>query len=343
MLALQGRVETLSRPQVMTLDNQTAFINIGQDYPIVSGVTLTATGLSQQSVLRVEVGVQITVTPKIQPDGRVLMRIIPEISSVNPVPVPIGNGNISTALNIQRIETTVVAADGETIVLGGMIQKSDNKSETRVPWLGDLPGIGALFRYRTQNTVKTELLVIMTPHVVRCPADAEFIWGAEARKMDWTLPDVVKIQGVAPPQGPLPPPPASRHFQMINVQPQGQPSIYPKPLFPGTPPVVPVPPDFYPPHGPPPVPPGMMPPAGVMPPGMMPPAPVAPAGAADAADADAARAAAPGERACGGRTAGRVGAVAVGAARSGTADAGDAAGGPGRPGSAAAPGTVAGY
>jgi len=106
----------------------------------------------------------------------------------------------------------VLAGDGETIVLGGMIQTSDNKTENRVPWFGDLPGIGALFRYRTQDRRKTELLVIMTPHVVRCPADAEYIWQAESKKMDWTLANVVKLQGTAPPPGQLPAPTWERHI-----------------------------------------------------------------------------------------------------------------------------------
>src|SRR5205085_959020 len=103
-LATQNRIEVLSRPQIMTLDNQTAFINVGQEIPIVTSTTLVAGGLSQNNIDRRQVGVQMTVTPKIMPDGRVLMRIIPEISSVAGQ-VPLGNGQVGTSLNIQRIET----------------------------------------------------------------------------------------------------------------------------------------------------------------------------------------------------------------------------------------------
>jgi type II secretion system protein D len=203
-LATQGRIEILSRPQVMTLDNQTAFINVGQEIPIVTSTTLVAGGLSQNNIDRRQVGVQLTVTPKILPDGRVLMRVIPEISSVVPTPVQLGNGQLGTALNIERIETTVVAADGETVVLGGMIQNIDSKQENRIPWVGDLPIVGSLFRYRTQSKTKKEVLVIMTPHVVRHPEDADFILGVESRKMDWHLPGVVKMHGTNP-MGPTPP------------------------------------------------------------------------------------------------------------------------------------------
>ena len=70
-------------------------------------------------------------------------------------------------------ETTVIAQDGETVVLGGVITRRNEKDENKVPWLGDLPGIGALFRYRTENKTKTELLIIMTPRVLRTREDAE--------------------------------------------------------------------------------------------------------------------------------------------------------------------------
>src|SRR5262249_53967261 len=90
---------------------------------------------------------------------------------------------------------TVTAYDGETIALGGLITKSDTRQENKVPWLGDLPGVGALFRYRTQNLIRRELLIIMTPRIVRCRADAERILVEEARKIDFVPRDVFKMQG----------------------------------------------------------------------------------------------------------------------------------------------------
>jgi type II secretory pathway component GspD/PulD (secretin) len=226
-LATQGRIEVVSRPQVMTLDNQTAYINIGQDIPIVSGSNVTATGVISNNIVRRQVGVQLTVTPKIMPDGRVLMRVIPEVSSVVPTPVDLGNGSLGTALNIQRVETTVVSGDGETVVLGGMISRSDAKTENRIPFFGDLPYLGVLFRYRTQQKKKVELLVIMTPHVIRCAADAEFIWGTESQKLDLNMADVLKLHGVQlpPSRAPWELPPANKTG--LPVQ---------NPVLPGAPP-----------------------------------------------------------------------------------------------------------
>ena len=162
----------------------------------MTGSTVTATGIVNNTIDRRQVGVNMQVTPRITPDGRVLMRVIPEVSSVLGT-VPLGNGQVSTSLNIQHLETTVSALDGETVVLGGLINSTDSKMENKVPWLGDLPGLGALFRYRTQSKKKTELLIIMTPHIVRNRYDAERVLLEESRRIDWVLGDVMRTHGNA--------------------------------------------------------------------------------------------------------------------------------------------------
>jgi hypothetical protein len=85
--------------------------------------------------------------------------------------------------------------DGETVAIGGMIQTRDQKNENKIPWLGDLPGVGALFRFRTQVKSKQELMVILTPHIVRNRAEADRMLALESRRMDWVINDVVKIHG----------------------------------------------------------------------------------------------------------------------------------------------------
>src|SRR5206468_5410585 len=104
------------------------------------------------------------------------------------------------------------AQDGETIVIGGMIQQADQTNENKVPCLGDLPYLGAAFRYRTQVRKKTELLVILTPRVVRTPLESDRILAEEAGRMHWLKTDVNKIYGPADlykimPVPPLPPAP----------------------------------------------------------------------------------------------------------------------------------------
>jgi type II secretion system protein D len=193
-LKTQGRLDVLSRPQVMTLDNQTAAVNIGQDFPVVTSATVTATGLVTPSIDRRNVGVLLRITPRITPEGRVLMRVFPEVSTVGAT-IAVATGVTSQAFNIQQVETTVVANDGETVILGGLIQQTDQKQENKIPCLGDLPYIGAAFRYRTQIRKKTELLFILTPHVCRTQAERDRVLTEEARKMDWIESDVAKIHG----------------------------------------------------------------------------------------------------------------------------------------------------
>jgi type II secretory pathway component GspD/PulD (secretin) len=196
-LRVQSRIDILSRPQLTTVDGQTAQANFGLDFPILGQSSTTATGVIVQSITRTKVGIKLEITPKIMSDGRVVMRVIPEVSSVINPPINLGNGLVSNALNIEQLETTVSAYDGETIVLGGFISTSDNRTENKIPWLGDLPILGAAFRYRTQNKQKKELLVIMTPHVMFNTAHAERVLAEEAHRMDWRLQDVVKVHGTA--------------------------------------------------------------------------------------------------------------------------------------------------
>jgi type II secretory pathway component GspD/PulD (secretin) len=205
-LKTQGRIDMLSRPQIQTLDNQAATINVGQDIPYVTASNVTGTGIISNSIAYRSVGVILTVTPRISPDGTVLMRVIPEVSSVAATQTPLGNGQTATAFNVQHIETTALAQDGETVVVGGLITKVDKKSENKIPWLGDLPYLGALFRYRTQAKNKSELLVILTPHIVRNRLEADRVLAQESRRMDWVIGDVLKIHDTTGMEPVLPPP-----------------------------------------------------------------------------------------------------------------------------------------
>jgi type II secretion system protein D len=205
-LKTQGRLDLLSRPQLTTLDGQVAYLNVGQSVPYVTGTVVTSTGLVTNTVSYRDVGVLLQVTPRISPDGTVLMRVIPEVSSVAPTQINLGNGQLATQFNVQHVETTVSVQDGQTVAIGGLIVKKDQKTENKVPWLGDLPLIGELWRYRTQNKSKTELLVILTPHIVRSRMEADRILAEEAHRMDWCVGDIVKIQGPSGLEPILPPP-----------------------------------------------------------------------------------------------------------------------------------------
>ncbi len=240
-LKVQSRIDILNRPQITVLNNQTAFLNIGREIPIVTTAVATL-GVVTQNIDRRQIGVLMQVTPQISPDGSVLLRVVPEVSSQDPNPVPIGNGITSIALNIQHLETTVLAKDGETIAIGGLISKSDSKVENKIPWLGDLPVLGALFRYRTQFRTKKELLIIMTPHIVRSPADAARILAEESKRIDWVLRDIVNTHGTSGLEPIFPPPPTGLKRGPGSecppgTRPPGSPPVPPRPPIPpgGTP------------------------------------------------------------------------------------------------------------
>jgi general secretion pathway protein D len=193
-LKTQGRVEVLSRPQLTLLDNQFGTFQVGQQFPRPAGSTNTQAGVTAD-VEYVDTGVVLNVTPRISPEGKVFMRIQPSLSSPNPTPVVIGNGFQAFPIDTTGLETSVVAMDGETIVLGGLIRKSDTKGENKVPVLGDLPYVGAAFRYRTQTIERREIIFIMTPHILRTPADRMRLLAEEAGRVSWNLANVKNIHG----------------------------------------------------------------------------------------------------------------------------------------------------
>ncbi len=195
------RLEVLSRPQVMTIDNQPAFIQVGQKVPLITNVIVNQIGQTN-TVQMDNVGLILGVTPRISPDGMVVMEIDAEKSEVAPeaegIPVSISaSGAVVRAprINITTAQTTISTASGETIVLGGLITKRRLTINRRVPFLADVPVLGWMFRYDVFEAQRTELLIILTPHVVRDAADAERLRQIEAARMHWCAADVHELHG----------------------------------------------------------------------------------------------------------------------------------------------------
>lgn len=194
------RMEVLGRPQVMTLDNQPAFIQVGERVPRISGSRFD--GRVQTNDIEYEnTGLILGVTPRISPDGMVVMEIDAEKSRVGdetsgiPVSVVEGREIRSPRITVTMAQTTVSASDKETIVLGGLITKEKEVIKRRVPFLSDIPVLGHLFRYDGEESRRSELLIFLTPHVVRSPEDMERIKQTEAARMSWCLADVHEIHG----------------------------------------------------------------------------------------------------------------------------------------------------
>ncbi|WP_218933347.1 secretin N-terminal domain-containing protein [Rubripirellula lacrimiformis] len=195
------RLDVLSRPQILTLDNQSAFIQVGQRVPRITGSTITQIG--QQNTITMEnVGLILGVTPRISPEGNVTMEIDAEKSEVGPesegIPVSAtADGTVvrSPRVNVASAQATVSAADGETIVLGGLISTKQKQLHRKVPWLGDIPIVKHLFRYDSVSNTRAELLIILTPHIVRSEADMERLKQTEMARMSWCACDVFDLHG----------------------------------------------------------------------------------------------------------------------------------------------------
>jgi len=174
MLASDSNTNILSTPTLVTLDNEEAEIIIGQNVPFVTG-SFTSTGAGNdatnpfQTIQRQDVGLTLKLKPQINEGDALKLNIEQEVSSI--APSVAGASDIIT--NKRSIKTSVMVGDGNVVVLGGLIEKQTGESVQKVPLLGDLPGIGALFRSKAGNVTKTNLMVFIHPVILRDSAVAE--------------------------------------------------------------------------------------------------------------------------------------------------------------------------
>lgn len=162
-------VNILSTPNILTLDNQEAKIVVGQNVPFITGVSQTAGGNVQATIERKDVGIQLKITPHTTESDLIKLDIYQEISSVSGS-VLVGTDQQVPITDKRSAETSVVVRDMETVVIGGLIKDDITASESKVPILGDIPLLGYLFKYQKKQKVKTNLLIFLTPHIIR---DAE--------------------------------------------------------------------------------------------------------------------------------------------------------------------------
>jgi general secretion pathway protein D len=168
-LQREGRMDVLSRPYILTSDNQEATITVGQEVPFIRNSRLTEEGQTINTIEYEDVGIILTVTPHINPQGLVIMDVEPEISSITDTTVPISETVNATVYAKRSAATQVAIHNGQTIVIGGLMEDRIVDSVRKVPILGDIPLLGELFKSTTKDTTKTELLIFLTPHVAEEP------------------------------------------------------------------------------------------------------------------------------------------------------------------------------
>lgn len=234
-LASKRRVQVLSRPQIRTLDNQLAQIQVGQQVPIVDGVNVTATGVTNPLIRQDQAGIILTVTPRISPDGTIVMETVAEKSQFGGQGVPIftdattGNVIESPIKDITTARTTVAVPNGQTVVLGGMITTTEDTLERKVPWLGDIPILGTAFRYDGRTTLRRELLIFLTPRIIRGEVDSEMISRVEAERLHFFQEEAELLHG------PLFAVPAETPPDAVPQPLFEEPPPHPAPMLPPTP------------------------------------------------------------------------------------------------------------
>lgn len=194
--ATANNLNVISSPSLMVLNNQQAKINVGDQVPIQTSTTqipLAGTTPSLavgSSIQYIDTGVTLEVTPRVNANGMVIMEIKQVVSNAKP-----STTGVTTTVTIAKkeIESSVAVHDGETIVLGGLIDDNNTEANAGIPVLQDIPWVGTLFGGKTFNRIKTELVVLITPRVVKSKQDSRLISDEFKRKLTGIYQDVSHV------------------------------------------------------------------------------------------------------------------------------------------------------
>lgn len=234
-LESQSDANILSTPNLLTLDNAEAKIIVGQNVPFVTGGFLPSASTASpagvnpfQTIERRDIGIQLRIKPQISEGGGVKMDIFQEISTVTAPPPGVSASDIIT--NKRSVETKVLVDDGATVVLGGLIEDTTSDTEARVPFLGRIPLLGALFRSNERTKRKTNLMVFLKPTIIRTVDDHYRVTTdrynyirAQSRETERERSDQLERFRPAPPPPPKPaPPPEKEKTEPAGKEPSPQ-------------------------------------------------------------------------------------------------------------------------
>jgi general secretion pathway protein D len=192
-IAQSGKAKVLSRPSIIARNSQPATITVGQSVPLITNVRFDNFGNAINSVSYTSVGIILRVTPFITSEGMVEMIVSPETSELVAdrsqwVPLSSGSSGAVSAplINSRSADTVVVTPNGQTVIIGGLMQDSKAESSSKIPFLGDIPLLGNLFKRQAKNGSKTELLIFLTPHIIQSPTEIASMARAEQQKSQAT-------------------------------------------------------------------------------------------------------------------------------------------------------------
>ena len=202
-LKTRNCLRVLSKPHIVTLENLQGRIAVGSRIPRITGSTQNGIGggVSNQ-VEDVDVGVILEMTPRVSPDGMIVLFVNATKSSLDlgapGIPVAVdANGTpvLQQPINSTTAQTTIMARSGQTVVFSGLIQETKTNTEIGVPVLSDLPVIGPLFKFESDSATRSELMIILTPYLVEGDEEIEIQNQDEMERMHWCLCDVAEVYG----------------------------------------------------------------------------------------------------------------------------------------------------
>ncbi|MBY0520847.1 MAG: type II secretion system protein GspD, partial [Sphingomonas sp.] len=160
----------LQAPHVITLDNQPARILVGQEIPITTGQALSQNfDNAFRTVQRENVGIQLEVRPQVNSSGTIKLFLHQQVSSISG---PVSNDNSDLILNKREVETTLTVDDGQIAVIGGLLDDNERRTIEKIPLLGDIPGLGNLFKSKARSRSKTNLMIFIRPTILRTAEDS---------------------------------------------------------------------------------------------------------------------------------------------------------------------------
>lgn len=207
LLKTQGNVQVLSSPRVATMNNQKAVIKVGTDEFFVTDVSSVNTTTGNNTTVNPDVtltpffsGIALDVTPQISQQDDVTLHVHPSISEVIDQQKTVTVGNVTQQLplalsTVRESDSIVRAKSGQVVVIGGLMQESTNDRDAKTPVLGDLPGVGGLFTHKKQESVKSELVILLKPVVVKSSDE----WNDELIKTRGNVKELRDVMNAPPP------------------------------------------------------------------------------------------------------------------------------------------------
>ena len=190
----QGRLQLLSNPSITVANNEDGRIQVGSEIRLPDSIATFDTGTQSTTVTAQEIGIILEVRPTINPDGFVRMDIRPTISRLSEQTTDISETFSSPIIIKRTADTTVTVKDGETVVIGGLIEENSERRDMKIPFLGDIPFIGGLFRSESEVRRRTELIIVLTPRVIASPADGTLASFTDSMIKELPLPASIREQ-----------------------------------------------------------------------------------------------------------------------------------------------------